>query len=358
MLIVGIGVLTVGAALLVGSATSLAERLGVSRLVIGLTVVAFGTSMPEIAIGVGSAIVGDGSVALGNAVGSNVFNILFILGGVAVIRPVTVSRQLIRLDVPVMIAAAVFALLISLDGAFDRVDGAVMLALAVVYTSILMSWGQRIQKRLDAVAVASGARPPPRAPLKGGGVAKGVGALVLGLALLTLGSRLLLFGASDLARVLGMSELVIGLTGIAVGTSLPEMATSLWALKKGQQEIAVGNIIGSNIFNVVLVLGAAAVVASDGVAVPVGVRTFDLPVMIAVSVACFPIFFTGWTISRTEGVIFLGYYVAYVTYLVLYHSGHAAQDLVAASLLWFALPLTALIAGIGSWRQWRARGTS
>jgi cation:H+ antiporter len=178
---------------------------------------------------------------------------------------------------------------------------------------------------------------------------------VAGLLLLVVGARLVMLGASGVAHVLGVSDLVIGLTVVAAGTSLPELATSFVAAVRGQREIAVGNVVGSNVFNSLFVLGLAALAETGGLPVPEGVRTFDLPVMLAVSTVCLPIFFTGWAVSRREGIVFLAYYGAYLLYLTLYHTHHAAEDLVGTALLFFALPLTALTLGLGVVRQIRSK---
>jgi len=331
----GIGLLTLGADLLVRGAAALAERVGLSPLVIGLTVVAFGTSMPEVSVSIGSVLSGEGGVALGNALGSNIFNILVVLGGSAIIRPLLVQRRLVRMDVPVMIGAATLVFLLALNGVLSRGEGIVLLVLSVVYTVLLIRAGLASDERIGPAA-----SEPPRAPPH---TLANVARLTLGLVLLVVGARLLVDGAEATARALGVSELVIGLTVVAAGTSLPELATSFVAALRGQRDIAVGNVVGSNIFNSLVVLGAAGVVSgTDGVAVPLGVITFDLPVMLAASVACLPIFFTGWTISRWEGWIFLGYYGIYLLYLMLSHTQHAAEDLVRAALFFFAVPLTAL----------------
>ena len=338
-----------GADFLVRGAAALAGRLGLSPLVIGLTVVAFGTSMPELSVSVGSAIAGEGGVALGNALGSNIFNILVVLGGAAVIRPLLVDRHLVRLDVPVMIGTAALVFLLGLNGVIGRGEGALLLGLGGVYTVLLVRAGLKLNGRVepDAASAADG----PRRTLAQ------IAWLALGLILLVGGARLLVDGSETTARALGVSELVIGLTVVAAGTSLPELATSFVAAMRGERDIAVGNVVGSNIFNSLVVLGAAGVASgSGGVAVPLGVLTFDLPVMLAASVACLPIFFTGWTISRWEGWVFLGYYGVYLLYLVLHHTQHGAQDVVRTALIFFAVPLTALTLTVFAARELGKRG--
>ncbi|HKJ03245.1 MAG TPA: calcium/sodium antiporter [Longimicrobiales bacterium] len=343
-IVLGIGLLTLGADLLVHGAAALAERIGLSPLVIGLTVVAFGTSMPEVSVSIGSVLTGEGGVALGNALGSNIFNILVVLGGSAIIRPLLVDRQIVRLDVPVMIGTAVLVFLLSLNGVLGRGEGICLLLLGGVYTVLLVRAGLKAGAE-DGLAPSA---PPAEARRAGSNLVR----LSLGLVLLVVGARVLVDGSETAARALGVSELVIGLTVVAAGTSLPELATSFVAAMRGQRDIAVGNVVGSNIFNSLIVLGAAGVASgSEGVVVPLGVLTFDLPVMLAASVACLPIFFTGWTISRWEGWVFVGYYGVYLLYLVLSHTQHGAEDLVRAGLYFFAVPLTALTLSVLAARE-------
>jgi cation:H+ antiporter len=340
-----------GAELLVRGASRLALAAGLSPLVVGLTVVAFGTSSPEMAVTVGSTYAGEADVALGNVVGSNIFNVLFILGVSALIAPLVVAQQLVRLDVPIMIGISVLALLLSLDGTVGRLDGLVLFAGIVAYTLFLIR-----QSRRETAAVqgeyeeAFGGEPRKRAsPLLD------VLLILAGLALLVLGAGWLVEAATLAATALGVSELVIGLTIVAAGTSLPEVATSILATLRGERDIAVGNVVGSNIFNILAVLGLGGLVAPVGIPVPPGALAFDIPVMIAVAVATLPIFFTGYTIARWEGFVFLGYYVAYTVYLVLDSSEHHLLDEFGAAMAWFVLPLTALTLLIGLARAFRAR---
>jgi cation:H+ antiporter len=354
----GAGLLIAGAELLVRGASRLATAAGVSPLVAGLTVVAFGTSSPELAVTVGSAYAGEGGVALGNVVGSNIFNVLFILGVSALIAPLAVARQLVRLDVPIMIGASLLTALLALDGRIGRIEGLLLVGGIVGYTLFLVRQTRR-----------SGATPPDRSGEEPTGAGAGdaeadegethaslpKNALLAlaGLGLLVLGARWLVEGAVVAATALGVDELVIGLTVVAAGTSLPEVATSVLATLRGERDIAVGNVVGSNIFNLFAVLGLGSVVASGGIAVPPGALTFDVPVMGAVALATLPVFFTGGTISRWEGGVFLGYYVAYTACLVLQATGHAALASFRTAMLWFVVPLTALTLGVAGARALR-----
>jgi cation:H+ antiporter len=355
LLLGGFLLLVGGAEALVTGASRLAARVGLSPLVIGLTVVAFGTSAPELAVSIGSALGGQADVALGNVVGSNIFNVLLILGLSALIAPLAVSRQLVRLDVPVMVGVSGLVFALALDGQVGRLDGLLLAGGLLAYTTAQIVQGRRASS--DAPDAATGASAPPAPPASA--PASGLplwaaGLLVVGgLGLLVLGARWLVDGAVTLATALGASELVIGLTIIAGGTSLPELATSMLASWRGQREIAVGNVVGSNVFNLLGVLGLSGAVAPAGIAVSPGALWFDLPVMGAVALACLPIFFTGQQISRWEGVLFVGYYGAYVTYLILTATRHPSLPAWELALGAFALPLTALVLLAAAVRAWR-----
>lgn len=337
LLFVGGAVLLIlGAEFLVKGASRLALSAGISPLVVGLTVVAFGTSAPELAVTVGSAVSGEGDVALGNVVGSNIFNVLFILGLAALIAPLTVSHRLVRLDVPLVIAASFLTLLLTLDGTLGRADGAILFAGIIAYTVFLAVQSRQGRRDRGDDALPSTETRNWRTWAKNGGL------VAAGLTMLILGSGWLVQAAVDVASDLGVSELVIGLTVVAAGTSLPEIATSVLASVRGQRDIAVGNIVGSNLFNLLAVLGLGSLVAPQGIAVPPGALTFDLPVMIAVAVVALPLFFTGYLIARWEGAVLLGYYVVYTTWLVLEATTHPALHEFRQAMVWFVLPLTGL----------------
>jgi len=328
LFILGLGLLFLGGEFLVRGAGNLAVSLGISRVVVGLTVVAFATSAPELAVSLQSAFAGQTDVAVGNVVGSNISNILLILGVSALIAPLIVARQIIRIEVPMMIATAGLAYAMGLDGTVSRADGFAMIGLLIAY---LVNTVRSARKTLDPEVNTARKQPLVDSAYIAGGVA-----------MLLLGAQWLVNGAVALARILGLSELIIGLTVIAVGTSLPELATSIIASRRGEREIAVGNVVGSNIFNVLAVLGLTAVFAPSGVPVPAPALAFDFPVMLAASVACLPIFLRGHEIARWEGAIFFGYYVAYTVYLLLNASHHAALPYYSSLMLWFVIPLTTL----------------
>jgi cation:H+ antiporter len=353
-LIAGLVLLVAGAEVLVRGAAKLAAQFGIPPLVIGLTVVAFGTSAPETAVSVQSALNGSGDLAIGNVVGSNIANVLLILGVTALVAPLVVSRQLIRLDVPIMIGASLVTFGLAWDGELSRFDGALLFAGVLAYTGFLI-YSARKDKGSDddefAKEFGLDEAPKPYA------WAINLGLIIAGLVLLVVGSNFLVEGAVTLARALGISELVIGLTVVAVGTSLPELATSILAAIKGERDIAVGNIVGSNIFNLLCVLGLASMVAPAAIAVSPNALAFDFPVMIAVAIACLPIFFSGYRINRWEGLLFLGYYVAYTLYLVMFSTGRPLAQTFGDAMIGFALPLTAITLVIIAGRAWhRQRG--
>jgi len=319
-LALGLALLTTGAELLVRGASRLALRLGVSPLVIGLTVVAFGTSSPELAVSVLSGISGQASIAVGNIVGSNIFNVLPILGLAALAAPLAISQQLIRLDVPLLIGVSLLFWIMALDGRLGLLDGLVLTAGIVVYTAFALRHGRKESAAVQAeYTEAFGATGGllARLPVQ-------IAFVVVGLALLVLGAAWLVDSGAAIARYLGLNEVVIGLTIIAAGTSLPELATSVVAALRGERDIAVGNIVGSNLFNILGIGGLAALVTPGGLEVAGSLIRFDLPVMFAAAMACVPIFATGQMIARWEGALFLGLYVAYVTYLVLDATASAA----------------------------------
>jgi cation:H+ antiporter len=341
LLIAGLVLLVFGAELLVKGASHIAAGFGISPLIIGLTVVAFGTSAPEMAISVSSALKGEADIAVGNVVGSNIFNVLFILGVSALITPLLVSKQLVRLDVPVMIAVSILAFAVSIDGRISFNEGAVLFGSILAYLVILIRIARRTGESGEVIK-----------PSKHWAV--DVGSILVGLALLILGSRWLVESAIKIAEAMGVSELVIGLTIVAAGTSLPEVATSIIATIRGQRDIAVGNVVGSNIFNILAVLGLTAMVAPGGLPVSEAAINFDYPVMLAVAVACLPIFFVGYSIARWEGALFLGYYLAYTLYLVLAATEHDALPEFSNAMMYFVVPLTIVTLVIVLFREYSA----
>jgi len=337
----GLVLMVVGAEFLVRGASRLAVMIGVSPLVVGLTVVAFGTSAPEFAVSFKAALSGQADLTVGNVIGSNIFNILFILGLSALVTPLIVASQLIRFDVPLVIGVSLLVLFMAIDGTFSRIDGGILFGGLIVYTSGLIYVSRRQGKaEIDPEVAELIGDVESGSPLWR--VLNSLLLVIGGLAMLGVGSSWLVDSAVVFARFLNVSEVVIGLTVISIGTSLPEVVTSVVASIRGERDIAVGNIVGSNLFNLLGVLGLASVVAPAGVAVSSQVIWFDLPVMVAVAVAALPIFFTGGTISRFEGALLLGYYVAYTAYLILQATENNTLESFKNAMIYFAIPLTAL----------------
>jgi cation:H+ antiporter len=338
----GLALLLVGAEALVRGASALAATWGVSPLMIGLTVVAFGTSAPEMAVSVGSILTERQDMALGNVVGSNIFNVLLILGVSALVSPLVVTRQLIRMEVPILIVVSLASLAMAWDGNVGRLEGLVLVLGLVAYTGFAIRQGR---KEGNSQGAEEGAAPPNKLLQ--------AAYIVAGLALLVLGAQWFVEGAEQIARWLGVSELIIALTIVAGGTSLPELATSLVASLRGERDIAVGNVIGSNIFNLLGVLGVTALVAPHGVAVAPDALDFDLPVMVAVAVICLPVFFTGSLISRWEGALFVAFYAGYLVYLALRATQPQLHLLYHAFVIWGVLPGTVFILAVSVWRHFQ-----
>jgi len=328
MLVAGLVVLVVGAEFLVKGSARLATAVGISPLVVGLTVVAFGTSAPELAVSVTSAFRGQPDLAIGNVVGSNIFNILVILGLAAVITPLVVAQQLVRFDVPVMIGISVLVFLLALDGGLSRLDGLLLFGGAIAYTTFLIRQSRRESSAVAEEYAKEFGQPEKQATAW----VKNTGLVIGGIVGLVIGSHWLVEGALYIARFYGISELVIGLTIISAGTSLPEVATSVVAALRGERDIAVGNVIGSNIFNLFSVLGASSLITPIKVA-PAALA-LDLPVMIGAALICLPIFFTQHIIDRVEGAVFLCAYALYVAFLIMSNMQSAALPSLLATLPW------------------------
>lgn len=365
LLAIGLVLLVVGADGLVKGAARLAASIGIPSLVIGLTVVAFGTSAPELAVSIRSALAGQSEMAIANVVGSNIFNVLFILGLAAIITPLAISRQLIRQDVPLMVLASMLVFYMIRDGVLSRLDAGILVVLLLAYTVFLFVQG----KRTEATERASGANNSV-APSVSGAVLSDAASteqddevdalirgthptwqnllwIVGGLACLVAGANLLVNSAVNIARAFAVSEAVIGLTIVAVGTSLPEVMTSIVASIKGQRDIAVGNVVGSNIFNLLAVLGVSGVLSSNGLAGNEQLVQQDFPVMLAVALLCVPLFFTGAILSRIEGALFFILYLAYTLFLIggALHAPWLAS--VQGIIVYALIPLTVVVV-IGS----------
>ncbi|MEX5297730.1 calcium/sodium antiporter [Kocuria sp. CPCC 205292] len=356
-IVVGLVLLVGGGELLVRGASALARRVGISSLVVGLTVVSAATSAPELAVTVGAVLRDEPGLAVGNVVGSNIVNVLLILGLSALVIPLAVKQRLVRFDLPLMVFLSIGMLLVSLDGRIGALDGVLLLSAVVVHTVLTVVLSRRGAPAPvaappgdgsagdsgdgdmgdgDAEDVRPEAEPPPAS------VPRSVLLVVLGIALLVAGATLLVDGAVSIATSLGVSSLVVGLTVVAVGTSLPELATSVIAVRRGERDLAVGNVVGSNIFNIGVVLGLPALIARDGIPVADAAVALDIPVMLAAAVALLPIAFTGFAVARWEGALFVGLYAAYTAYVVLAATEHDALGGFTWTMAWFVLPLVVL----------------
>jgi cation:H+ antiporter len=319
LLAAGLALLAGGAELLVRAASRLASSLGVTPMFLGLTVVTVGTTMPELAIGVTAAWQGSGSLAVGNIAGTNLFNILFILGLSAALNPIALHKRDLRLNSPAIVAASGLMALLASDGALTRSDGGVLIAAAVLYTGLLL----RVA-RAEPVAVRAEFRhlyaehPPVKKTLR----ARILEALALaaGIALTLVGASFLVDGAVALARGMGISEAVIGLTIVAVGTSAPELATAVMATLRDERDVAVGNLIGSSVYNILVILGLTCAISPLPLAVERDLLLLDIPLLVAVAVLCAVVFFTGRRVSRGEGALFVALYLVYLAWLVLYRA--------------------------------------
>ncbi|MBB5688314.1 calcium/sodium antiporter [Roseomonas alkaliterrae] len=316
----GLVLLALGGEALVRGAVQIAERLGISPLLIGLTLVGFGTSTPELVTSVQASLAGSPGIAVGNVVGSNIANVLLILGAAALIHPVRVTSAALARDGVIGAAAAAALVAAGLLWSLDRMVGAAFLAGLVAYLGF--AWWQESRGTADHTAafdkgVAFEEAHPDRlraAPASAaGGLALSLALLLGGLALVVLGGRLLVDGAVALARAFAVEEALIGLTIVAVGTSLPELVTSAIAAMRRQADVAIGNVLGSNIYNVLGIAGATGMIAPT--AIPAGIAGFDAPLMLAVSLLLLVVARTGWRIGRREGGLLLGLYAAYLWWM-------------------------------------------
>jgi len=346
MLVAGLILLVAGAEGLVRGASRIALSVGISPLVVGLTVVAFGTSSPEMAVSVSAVRSGASDIAIGNVVGSNIFNILIVLGVCALVVPLVIAWRLVRLEVPLLLGFSALLWVFVLDGRIARWEAAVLFAGVIAYTV----WAIRASRKESASAQemsAPGAEPADTpSPWY-----INVGYVVGGLVLLVVGSDWMVGSAVEIAESFGLSELVIGLTIVAAGTSLPELATSVIATIKGERDIAVGNVVGSSIFNILGVLGLAGLVAKTELQASSFVQDIDVPVMVLVTAICLPVFFSGRNLMfRYEGFLFIVGYVLYVGYLVWNSSDGGAPGWYADTV-WFALvPLAVVLVLVTAWR--------
>lgn len=347
--VLGLAILVAGAELLVRGASQLASSFGISKLIIGLSIVAFGTSAPELAVCIQAGLAGETDILLGNVIGSNISNILLVLGISAIILPLYVNPRLIRLDVPVMIAVTLLLLIFALNGSLAFWNSLVFVILLIVYLIYLARSSREKSSLTSDIPLADEN-------------SKGLGSrllqlffVVTGLVLLITGAHWLVDSATRIAEAIGISELIIGLTVVAVGTSLPEITTAVVAAVRRERELVISSIIGSNILNILAVLGISGLIIPESIPVQNALLRFDLLILLAASFACIPILFTGHLISRWEGGLFFGYYIAYIAYLWLTSADHQALPIYSTAMILFVLPLTVITILVIATREWKKR---
>ncbi|KTB74140.1 MULTISPECIES: calcium/sodium antiporter [Pseudomonas] len=337
----GLLLLLIGAELSVRAAVHLAAIFKVRPLLIGLTVVAMGTSAPQMAVSLQAAFADNTDIAVGSVIGGNIFNVLVILGLCALIIPLRVARQVLHIDIPLMIGACLLAIGLSWNGEFSKFDGALLLAGLLVCLIVIIRQGGHTPRHGHAETTEK-----PRTFTR-------ILMLAAGLLLLTAGGHLLVDASVVIAIHLGLSERIVGLTVIAIGTSLPALMTSLIAAFRGERDIAVGNVIGSNLFNLLGVLGVTALFAPVPLTISPNAMVFDLPIMLGVSLLCVPLFYSGYRIDRMEGLFLLSLYLTYGLHILAISTGMALAERLETKMLTLALPVLGVIVAWGTIRAWR-----
>lgn len=305
-LVGGLVLLFIGAEGLIRGSSNLAIKIGITPLVVGLTVVAFGTSAPELVVSLKSALIGNSSIALGNVIGSNIANIALILGVAALIRPIDVHSNVIMRDIPIMIGISMLLIIFLLDGELGLIDGIIFVTGIVVYTIVNIILGHKEKNPEVDAEFKEGLKSKVGVPIS-------IVLVVVGLGMLILGANLFVQSAIAIAKLFHLSDAIIGLTIVAVGTSLPELITSIVASYKKEADIVIGNVVGSNIFNILSILGIASIIIPIGSA---GISYIDLGIMLISAIVLFPLTKTGFSITRLEGALLIAGYVIYVYYLI------------------------------------------
>lgn len=342
LFIVGLGLLIGGAELFLNSVDKFGIAWRISPLIMGLTVVAFATGAPELAISLQAAIEGRPDLVLGNIIGSNISNILLILGITGLISPLTITNRIIKRDIPMVIAASILMYVLAMDGSLSPLDGIIILVALFgysifMYFQIKSDRANNKREQLSKAAKDILKNNPARF------YTKYVFLLLLGLVMIVMGSRLMVHAAVTIAEILGVSELIIGLTIVSIGTSLPEVATSVSASRRGDSDTAIANVLGSNLYNILLTLGLTVVIAPGVISVSQEAINFDMPVMIIVIFACLPLFWPGNELSRVEAFGFIFYYGAYLTYLVFIAMSHPLKSEMEWWMLWVIIPISVLL---------------
>lgn len=314
----GLIVITVGAEILLKGASKIASLLNIRPIVIGLTVVSIGTSLPELAVGLTAIGEGAGDIAVGNIAGTNIINILFILGLSATIRPLPVQMKSIKTELYAMIFAAVLLLLLSLDGKLNRWDGILMFVLGIIYLIIIIRTSKnespKVQKDFQVEFEPSTSKEKTDYKVW----VWNFMLLFCGIIATIYGAEKLVAGAVNIAKHFGMSDAVIGLTIIAIGTSAPELATTIVGTIRNERDVAVGNLLGSSIINIFIVLGVTTIFIPNSITVSKSLLWFDLPLAAFVAIICYPVFRSDQIVSRKEGIAFVLMYLTYLSYLLFF----------------------------------------
>ncbi len=350
LFILGLALLLGGAELFVMSALGLAKLTGGSRLLIGMTIVAFGTSAPELAIGVIGVLEQHADIGLGNIIGSNIFNILFVLGLASLISPLYVDLRVILRDIPILFGISVTFFLMTLDHAIHNYEAIILFAILAGYFVYLFRYSSERSN-----VIAPELKEPEAEPFTAMMLAKKSVFILIAIAMLTIGSHWLVSGTARIAANFGISELVISLTLVALGTSLPEIATSVVAVRKKEYEMLFGNIIGSCIFNIIAVPVAMALLYSEPLSIDSEIINLDLPVMMVSVIACLPIFISDRRMSRFEGILFLVYYFAYIFVLYLKEFSGSILTEYKTIILTLIVPMTAITLVVVTYRAIRYR---
>ncbi|WP_133752165.1 calcium/sodium antiporter [Pseudomonas sp. LP_7_YM] len=341
----GLLLMIIGADLSVRAAVALAALLKTRPLFLGLTVVALGSSAPQMAVGLQAALTDSTDIAVGSVIGSNIFNILVTLGLSALIIPLRVARQLVRVDLPLMIGATALVTGLAWNGVLSKLDGVILLLAMAGYLAVVVRQFAHGARHFSAHDETTRRKVWP--------ILGRLGLMACGLTLLILGSHLLVESAVVVAQDLGLSERVIGLTVIAVATSLPALMTSLIAALRRERDIAVGNIIGSNLFNLLGVLGLTSLIASGPLSISPNAMDFDLPVMLGVAVLCLPLFYSGYRITRLEGLLLLGLYAVYGLHIISFATGMPLAERLERLMTHYALPTLGVCVLVSTVRAWR-----
>jgi len=317
LFLLGLAALIVGAEVLTRGASRLATSLGISPMVIGLTIVSLGTSAPELAVGITASRNGQGGLAIGNIAGTNVMNLLFILCLSALIRPLPLQLQIFKLELPVMVVAALMMLVLGWDGVLSPLDGLAMLIVALIYSGALIAMTRRASraaKKEYREEYGPETLPPIQFTWKGR--LWDIVLLFGGISMTVIGADWLVQGAVQLATAFGVSDTIIGLTIVAFGTSAPELVTTIVSTIKNDRDVAVGNLLGSSIYNILVILAITCLVTPSGLLVADDLLRIDIPLMTAVAVGAIPVFLTGRRISRWEGGLGLAIYAGYMSWLI------------------------------------------